>query len=173
MEGLVIKAEKIARKAHKGQFRWNGSPYIVHPKAVAESFNEEEIDCRVVGWLHDVIEDCNYTAKKLNNLGIPKYLVDAVEFLTKVKEENYYDFIFRCALNPISKEVKIADIKNNLSDLKEGNLKDKYRFALHILENSHYGVITENRNLRNTPLEKGHPSENLGSGINSQQNESK
>jgi len=135
MDRLVILAEQIATKAHDGQTRWNGSPYIVHPRAVAEYFHESNIDCRVVGWLHDVLEDTNYTSKRLVDEGIPQRLVYAVESISKRKRQNYYDFIIQCSNNTISKEVKISDLKNNLSDLVEGNLKDKYRMALHILEN--------------------------------------
>jgi len=128
----IKRAEEIAREAHKGQIRWGGSPYIEHPTRVALSFND--LDCKIVGWLHDVIEDTDITAQDLVNKGISVRLVNSIKNLTKKEGENYYVFIMRIATDKIATKVKIADIEDNLSDnLKEGSLKDKYRLARHIL----------------------------------------
>ena len=130
----IRKAEEIAREAHKNQKRWDGSHYIEHPKRVALSFND--FDCRIVGWLHDVLEDTDTTEQNLIDEGIPSRLVKSIKNLTKKEEENYYDFVMRIKNDPIATKVKIADIEDNLSDnLKEGSLKDKYRLARYILKN--------------------------------------
>lgn len=129
----IKRAEEIAIEAHKGQTRWDGSPYINHPKRVALSFNDS--DCRIVGWLHDVIEDTEIKAQDLVNKGIPVRLVNSIKNLTKREGENYYIFIMRILTDQIATKVKIADIEDNLNDnLKEGSLKDKYRLARHILK---------------------------------------
>ena len=127
-------AEKIAREAHKGQKRWGGEPYITHPEAVANNFKNEEL--KVVAWLHDVLEDTKVTANILMNADIPQELVVAVGHLTRVKDENYKEFILHVKENEIATKVKIADLRHNLMGLKEGSMKDKYRLALHILESS-------------------------------------
>jgi len=130
---LTKRAEEIAIEAHLGQTRWDKSPYINHPKRVANSFNDP--DCIVVGWLHDIIEDTNMSAQDLVNNGIPVRLVNSIKNLTKRAGENYYIFIMRILTDPIATKVKIADIEDNLADgLKEGSLKDKYRLARHILK---------------------------------------
>ncbi len=50
------KAIKIAVEAHTGQVDKSGNPYILHPLRVMLSLNTEE--GRIVGVLHDVVEDC-------------------------------------------------------------------------------------------------------------------
>lgn len=131
---MLVEAEGIAREAHKYQKRWGGAPYIMHPAAVALSFKDDEFDYKIVAWLHDVIEDTDYTHTNLMQNGISEYLVGAVLAMTKKEGQNYYDFIMQISENELASRVKLADIKHNLSDLKEGSLKDKYRLALHILE---------------------------------------
>jgi hypothetical protein len=56
--------------------------------------------------------------------------------LTRGKDETYFGFIHRILAsgNEVAIGVKIADIRDNLRDLEEGHLKDKYRFALFLLE---------------------------------------
>jgi len=129
---LIKRAEQIAREAHKGQTRWDKTPYIKHPMRVAKSLNGD--DCKVVAWLHDVLEDTPRTAQDLVNKGVPVRLVNSVKNLTRVDEENYYDFIMRIGKDSLAARVKIADIEDNLNDnLKEGTLKDKYMLARYIL----------------------------------------
>jgi len=54
-------AMKIAQTAHTGQERKDGSPYINHIKDVVERLgNDNE---KAVGWLHDVLEDTEYTVE--------------------------------------------------------------------------------------------------------------
>ena len=50
------KAIKIAVEAHTGQVDKGGNPYILHPLRVMLSLETEEE--RIVGVLHDVVEDC-------------------------------------------------------------------------------------------------------------------
>ncbi|MBQ2673043.1 bifunctional (p)ppGpp synthetase/guanosine-3',5'-bis(diphosphate) 3'-pyrophosphohydrolase [Candidatus Saccharibacteria bacterium] len=59
----VKKAVKIATKAHEGQFRKTGEPYIVHPLAVKKILEEwgMDEDTIVAGILHDTVEDTELT----------------------------------------------------------------------------------------------------------------
>ena len=59
----VKKAEDLARKAHEGQFRKTGEPYIIHPlavKKILEDWGMDE-DTVIAGILHDTVEDTNVT----------------------------------------------------------------------------------------------------------------
>ena len=141
----VLEAENIARKVHAPQTRWDKSPYIKHPEAVVKlilhehAMNSELPAMQCVAWMHDVIEDSKdpQMEKKLRRQ-FPARIVDAIKAMSRNKKEkeNYFDFIMRVKHNRLAAEVKIADITHNLSDLKEGSMKDKYRLARFILKRS-------------------------------------
>ncbi|MBR5046089.1 bifunctional (p)ppGpp synthetase/guanosine-3',5'-bis(diphosphate) 3'-pyrophosphohydrolase [Candidatus Saccharibacteria bacterium] len=59
----VAKAVTIARKAHEGQFRKTGEPYITHPLAVKKILEEwgMDEDTIIAGILHDTVEDTRLT----------------------------------------------------------------------------------------------------------------
>ena len=127
-----IKCLEIAKEAHKGQKRWNGEPYINHPLSVALSFEDERLKCIAI--LHDVIEDSSYDKHILSSKGIRNEIIEIVEILTRGQSESYKNFILRICKSQDAIKVKIEDIKHNLSDLKEGSMRDKYELALFILE---------------------------------------
>jgi hypothetical protein len=67
----IETAEKIARQLHEGQFRADGvTPYIEHPKAVAELVKEYggSEKCVCVAWLHDIMEENAEGTRKLLGL---------------------------------------------------------------------------------------------------------
>ena len=140
---LYEKALKIATNAHEGQTRKFGvdkdKPYIIHPIRVAKKLKGLS---KVVAILHDVLEDTKVTESELLKV-FPKDVVEAVKLVTKKRKDNYFDFILRIAdfqyfsmTTQIALEVKLADLKDNLRSLAEGSLKDKYRFAIHMIEES-------------------------------------
>lgn len=127
---MILKCYAIAEKAHQGQFRRDGTtPYITHPKAVADKFNNAVTMCVAV--LHDVLEDTSYTIDQLRQEGLDQRVVDAVVLLTK-NGGSYLDYIKAIACDPTARAVKIEDIKHNLQT-STGSQKDKYELALHIL----------------------------------------
>ncbi len=61
--GSIIEAGRVAARAHEGQFRRSGEPYITHPVAVATIVAELGLDAQTVAaaLLHDAVEDTGLT----------------------------------------------------------------------------------------------------------------
>ncbi|HQD49445.1 HD domain-containing protein, partial [Ottowia sp.] len=71
---LVRRAYRFADRAHLGQMRHNGEPYITHPIAVAAQVAEWKLDAPALmaALLHDAMEDCGVTkADLLEQFGAP------------------------------------------------------------------------------------------------------
>lgn len=109
------RAIEIAAKAHAGQMDKAGQPYVLHPLRMMLAVKTPE--ARIAAVLHDVVEDTAVTLKELEGEGFPAEVLEAVEALTKREGEDYEAFIRRVAPNPIAREVKLADLRDN-SDLK-------------------------------------------------------
>ena len=86
----IERAYKVAKKAHEGQFRKSGEPYIIHPLCVAIILAELELDKEsiITGLLHDVVEDTVMTSED-----VAKEFGDEVALLvdgvTKLTQLNY------------------------------------------------------------------------------------
>jgi len=141
------KAIVLATKAHKGQKRCNGEPYILHPlRIMMKMGNDKE---RIVAILHDVFEDSDEDIHSINmNEDVKKVLI----LLTKNKDENYIDYIkaIKKSNNPLLMKVKLADIRDNFYRLDKvknqdfrNKLFNKYDKALKILidEDVVYGKL--------------------------------
>ena len=118
------RAIEIATEAHKGQFDKAGNDYIGHPLRVMEmgKTNEEKI----VGVLHDVVEDTTWTFEALAAEGFSKEIIDALRCVTKTSEnENYDSFIDRVKKNPLATAVKINDLTDNMDIRRLPYLSDK------------------------------------------------
>ena len=77
----------------------------------------------------------------LEQEGVDNDVIDVVKILSKKSGESYKDFILRVCENKDAMQVKMADIKHNLSDLKKGSMKDKYELSLWIIEKHLRGVL--------------------------------
>ena len=85
----VQRAYEIAAKAHAGQKRRSGDPYITHPVAVAGILADLGMDVPTIcaALLHDTVEDTDVTIDTLNDdFGeLVSLIVDGVTKLDKVK----------------------------------------------------------------------------------------
>ncbi len=102
----------LAAEAHRGQTEKAGNPYILHPLRVM--FRLESETDRIVGVLHDVIEDTRYTLQDLSAMGYPEPLLQALDCLTRRETETYEEFITRLRVNPVARRVKLADLEDNM-----------------------------------------------------------
>lgn len=134
---LISTAKKICLTAHKMQFDKGGNPYYLHPFRVANACStKDEI---IVALLHDVVEDTSTTLSDLAKI-FSSTIIMALDAITKRIDESYDEFIHRCSMNPISRNVKLHDLEDNmdLSRIKAPTLKDferqqKYKRAYEFL----------------------------------------
>ena len=85
----IKKAVDFATKAHEGQKRKSGEPYIIHPKAVMETLLEwgMDEDTVIAGILHDTVEDTAVTLEDVEReFGeTVAFLVDGVTKIGKAR----------------------------------------------------------------------------------------
>ncbi|MBR2587156.1 bifunctional (p)ppGpp synthetase/guanosine-3',5'-bis(diphosphate) 3'-pyrophosphohydrolase [Candidatus Saccharibacteria bacterium] len=86
----ILKAVEIATKAHEGQLRKTGEPYINHPLAVKKILEDWQMDedTIIAGILHDTVEDTDITLEQIKNeFGESvAFLVDGVTKLGKIRK---------------------------------------------------------------------------------------
>jgi (p)ppGpp synthase/HD superfamily hydrolase len=138
MEDLLEKAIEIAVTAHNGQKDKYDAPYIMHLIRVMNAGSS--IEEKIVGVLHDLLEDTKWTSKELLSQGFPENIVKAVECLTRGADETYDEFIDRIPTNQLALNVKLNDLTDNMDlrripKLKEQDIDrlNKYVLAYHKL----------------------------------------
>ena len=131
-------ALRIAIRAHEGQKDKSGREYIMHPIRVAEWCRDPR--AKIVALLHDTIEDTDVTPDYLYSQGFPDEIIEGVLSVTKREGESYEDFVSRAALNPLGREVKRADLEDNMDIRRLETISDddvnrlrKYLKAWHYL----------------------------------------
>ena len=106
------RAIEIAREAHKSQTDKAGKPYIEHPLRVMAAGKTS--DEKIVGILHDVVEDSNITFEDLTSEGFAPNIIEALRCITKTDEKEPYDhFIARIKTNRLATAVKLNDLTDN------------------------------------------------------------
>jgi (p)ppGpp synthase/HD superfamily hydrolase len=139
----------VAADVHRGQRDKAGEDYILHPLAVMAMVAPDR-DAMIVAVLHDVLEDCEPSRLRAVRYGLersfPSWIIEALDALTKRKDEPYEEAIERAADNYLARKVKIADLTHNLDPRripasqivdKDFARWDRYRRALIRLERTH------------------------------------
>ena len=111
----LIKAFLLCMAKHWEQRDKAGKRYVWHPIHVminVKGYNE-----KIVALLHDIVEDTEVTVPDLKNLKFSKEVIEAVDVITKKKDQEYFSYLKSIRDNSIAKKVKIEDLKHN-SDLK-------------------------------------------------------
>tara|TARA_Y100000590_G_scaffold137398_1_gene157331 strand:+ start:4183 stop:5928 length:1746 start_codon:yes stop_codon:yes gene_type:complete len=114
----LSKAYNFALKAHEKQKRDEGSPYIIHPIAVANILTDLKLDSATIatGLLHDTIEDTHATYKTIES-EFGKEVADLVDGVTKISEfenqaiSNSKAENFRKLILATSKDIRVLLVK--------------------------------------------------------------
>lgn len=130
---LIILGSALFEKRLK-----SGRDYGEHPLFVGLN-NTRSIAKIIIGFLHDIVEDSDWTIDDLRDVRFSERVVKAVDALTKRPGELYFDFIERCgmcefALDQIkmcgryawqdSVDKKIEDISHNLDESRSDIILD-------------------------------------------------
>lgn len=115
---IIYVAYRMAKAAHRNQFRKSGEPYIIHPVQIAYIAAELSMDNIAIcaGLLHDVIEDTPYTYDDIVML-FGKSVAEIVDGVTKLKKIQYRDHQdeqvenLRKMFFAMSKDIRVVIIK--------------------------------------------------------------
>ena len=139
LTGTLEVALQLAAAAHSGQKEMNGKPYILHPIRVMLSVSTT--DEQIAAVLHDTVEDTDVTYEQLSEAGFSAEIISAVKALTKLDGESRVEAARRAVEHPIARQVKLADVKDNMdmSRIPDPTEKDfarldEYKLVKEILE---------------------------------------
>ncbi len=126
---LVHKSYDMARQAHVGQYRKDGSHFISHPLCVASILADLKLDLHTIitGLLHDVVEDTEVDLKEIEKEfnSVIAFLVDGVSKVSRIRfkntqqkaSENMRKMIVAMAKDVRVILVKLADRLHNMRTL--------------------------------------------------------
>lgn len=142
---LIKEAYEFAAKAHGGQKRKSGEPYIVHPLATAIQLAEMRLDAKTIAaaLLHDVCEDTSCTVEDLKKRFGDEiaFLVGGVTKLDKIKyrgTERTAESLRKMFL-AIAEDIRIVLLKlvdrlHNMETLQYVHPEKQRRIALETIE---------------------------------------
>ncbi len=111
---LIYKSLEIVTRVFNEKCDKGGFPYIIHLLKVysgVSSYNE-----KVCALLHDIIEDTDITYDDLKKVGYSDEIIEILTILTKLKGEDYRDYIDRIinSNNYQAMNIKLADLRHNM-----------------------------------------------------------
>ena len=151
---IVYYARDLAVEAHGTQKDKQGNPYSEHLDAVAENVADLVLEAKLsnidvledhitVAYLHDTVEDTELTLDDLADLGFSPWVCEAVEAVTKTKNEYNPSYIKRVIDGGfMAMRVKLADLYHNtepsrlssLPQYTQDRLLAKYVSGIHRIE---------------------------------------
>ncbi|WP_242266773.1 HD domain-containing protein [Bacillus cereus group sp. BfR-BA-01518] len=129
---LLEKAIQFAERAHDGQYRQTGEPYIIHPFAIAEILinYKADITTLIAALLHDVVEDTEHSIEEIeSHFGTTiRYIVNGLTKRKKQQNQNkiiYEAINFKKLLLSSQHDIRVGIIKviDRLHNIKTLNVK--------------------------------------------------
>ena len=143
---FIQRAYQYSEKAHSGQIRRSGDPYIIHPLGVAAILAELRLDLATIatGLLHDTVEDTDATLAEIekNFGGTVAKMVDGVTKISLMKFRNTHEKQgenIRKMIVAMGKDVrvvlvKLADRLHNMRTLNHMSPEKQARIAAETLD---------------------------------------
>ena len=133
----VEKCIKIAMEAHEGQRDRDGNAVILHPLIVGSMGKTDAEKC--VGFLHDVVEDTDWSFDDLRNENIPEEIIEALQLCTHNDSIAYDEYVQRIidSGNLTAIHVKLNDLHHNIARGKAFGYSDlvaKHERALKMIK---------------------------------------
>lgn len=143
-DDLLDKAIILVNDLFKNVTDKQGKPYIEHLYYVSN--NLENYEEKIVGMLHDVIEDTYVDEDLLLTFGFPKNIVNSVLLLTRNKEISYDEYIENIIKSNdlIALKVKKADMMHNMNKERLDALEENIRKKLEKKYTNNYKKIVNN-----------------------------
>ena len=141
----VLKAYEFAKKAHEGQLRDSGEPYIIHPINVVKNLAKFHADgaTLVAGMLHDVVEDTKFTIDDIKRefgnevaklvLGVTKISNIHFSSLNEARDANIRRIIISLNEDVRIIIIKLCDRLHNMRTLKYKSEEKQQRNAIETL----------------------------------------
>ncbi len=143
---VVMRAYVFSARAHAGQTRKSGEPYLVHPLAVAAYLAEMKMDVETIATalLHDTVEDTLVTREELARL-FGEEIADLVDGVTKIgklrfkskaeaQAENFRKMVLAMSRDIRVVLVKLADRLHNMHTLQHMRPDKQRRIAQETIE---------------------------------------
>ena len=123
---LLGSAIYDATNYHFGQYDQAGYPYILHPLRVSNALmHKKDIAYPVVGVLHDIVEDTNFTSLMVRKR-YGDIIANSVDLLTHDDPSiSYQERIKMIAEDKYAKAVKLEDLTDNSNILRLKGVTDK------------------------------------------------
>lgn len=140
MAATLIDAIRLALDYHGDTLDKAGrEPYLLHSLRVMLAQRSEQ--ARIAAVLHDTIEDTALTLEQVTAAGFAPSVIEALRLLTHERDTPYDQYVTQIKSNPIARQVKIADLEDNMNirrldhmSAKDHRRLDRYLTSWHQLQ---------------------------------------
>lgn len=131
MKEKVKLAKKLSKTFHKGQTYGLYDYFEYHITGVVNLLKVHNMPAKfiIVAYLHDIVEDTKIDISTVKNL-FGKEIADAVDEMTKRKNESRKEYITRCAANKIARFVKLQDAVFNASNCFKNKNSNQFNYYM-------------------------------------------
>lgn len=131
MKQKVKLAKKLSKTFHKGQTYGLYDYFEYHITGVVNLLKVHNMPAKfiIVAYLHDIVEDTKIDISTVKNL-FGKEIADAVDAMTKRKNESRKEYITRCAANKIARFVKLQDAVFNASNCFKNKNSNQFNYYM-------------------------------------------